>query len=133
MFLHLECQLLRGGSGSRVDALFSVLKELTARLGYEVGKGGGGRVSSTCPSGSTAGARGCLSSGGFCRPVRGEKVDRGPRLRFAVPPSVQPWDPSKDVTPSLASSVYLGEAVDVSTHHSEVVATCGLIGPAEHP
>lgn len=86
MFLHLECQLLWGGSGSRVDALFSVLKELTACLGYDVGKGGGGRVSSTCPSGSTAGARGCLSSGGFCRPVRGEKVDRGPRLRLAVPP-----------------------------------------------
>lgn len=71
-------------SGSRVDALVSVLKEVTACLGYEVGKGGGGRASGARPSGSAAGTRGRLSSGGFCRLVPGEEAARGPRLCFTA-------------------------------------------------
>lgn len=71
-------------SGSRVDALVSVLKEVTACLGNEVGKGGGGRASGALPSGSAAGTRGRLSSGGFCRLVPGEEAARGPRLCFTA-------------------------------------------------
>lgn len=119
------CEAAGGGRDSRVDALFSVLQALTARLGYEQGVEEEGVPRLPFAWGTSVGL---VRQAGAGR-------DLVPMLCLTVPslpPEVQHWDPPV-MRLLLGPDHWQDEEGDVSTRPSEVASPCGVTGPSTHP